>query len=195
MTLRCTQGQAYSADLPTLRNAIRANTLAVPVQIPNTPPGCALSLILNLAHEASGALVAPTASLYTLGFVKAHGTFYFAAAAPLPWAPPVGTTNLGASGSYASLGYTVAPLPSLTAPNLSASALTLSGCNGPVPIGSGTPVADALTRAIIALSETLRFTAAEWAIVDALDHGVPYFPTAAGHQALFTNGSGHGIGL
>ncbi|WP_323119099.1 ribosome-inactivating family protein [Burkholderia alba] len=195
MSLRLTQGQAYSADIAALRNAVRANgTLAnhlpVPVQIPNPPPGYGLSLILNLAYEANGSLAAPPASLYTIGFTNAHGGFGFNV-------PPVmaGAVDLGRSGSYGSLGYAVAPLPGLSGVNLAASAMLLSNFNGPVPIAVNGVVADALTRFIVALSEAIRFAATEQAIAAALDNGAIYNPAAAGHQARFTAWAGHGIGI
>ncbi|WP_116140673.1 ribosome-inactivating family protein [Trinickia diaoshuihuensis] len=205
MSLRLTTGAEYRADIATLRDQVRANgtravSLNIPVQIPNPPAGYGLSLVLNLAWEANGALASPNASLYTMGFINATATYLFNVV-PMPWAVPPGARVLVPDGSYGSLGYNVTPLPAISAPNLRDAAITLANFAVAVPPGGGgVPVtpgdATCLVCLIVALSEAVRFNATEDAIANVLDNplGPPFAANAQRPRYNGWNAGGHRIG-
>ncbi len=172
--LRLQTGGAYTADIASLRDSIRANgtklTLAN-IIVSHPKAKGAIKLLMNLAYNSNAqANIDPAnASLYILGFINGNNTYLFNLD-PTPY-PNLQGTKLNSDGSYPSLGYNF-ELPSITDDNLASSIDALINFNQQ-RITRRNAVAGGLTRLIIACSEAIRFNTVENGVNNAIS-GTPY---------------------
>jgi len=187
--MRLQRGGAYTSDIRSLRNQIRANGTLPNINVVTVSHPLSnhtVDLYLNMAYQPNSHFPPINGSLYVVAFGNTNNIWHFAVGAIgviLPGNPIPG----GLTGDYGSLGYALG-LPNINDASLRDAVDDVAAYNGAGPVPAN--VLDGLTRLIIAVSEAVRIDSVEKGIDGVLGNFSNYPPPVA----QIHNWGGHLLG-